>query len=203
MEENKMELCSICCCSLEKNIEQTLCKHSFHIACLNDWKLISDSCPICRQDLLTHAKLCTSLFKVICEVKTKGLSILKEDVIHDFFHEMLKHTKIFNGFRYDSNLIYINFVSILKLYYYLNCYSFIQFLFLIILLYSKINIFYKTLYCISINYLFFNYMCVEQIIFFSNILILFSLFLNMLMFATKVEFFNTFCICALRFFRDN
>jgi len=47
------QLCVICYCqsSERKIFEQTKCNHYFHKDCINRWKSISESCPICRQSI--------------------------------------------------------------------------------------------------------------------------------------------------------
>ena len=47
-----MENCSICLESIEDLCgELTLCKHKFHPKCINKWKKIKTTCPLCRMKI--------------------------------------------------------------------------------------------------------------------------------------------------------
>jgi len=50
MENNVEEdECSICLISLNRGETTTTdCKHAFHIACLQEWRKVFLSCPLCR-----------------------------------------------------------------------------------------------------------------------------------------------------------
>lgn len=41
--------CSICFELLTENLTTTNCQHTFHDICINQWHMISETCPICRQ----------------------------------------------------------------------------------------------------------------------------------------------------------
>lgn len=47
--------CSICYEELEiKTAHVTGCKHSFHKECIKKWLSVKDTCPICRDLLITR-----------------------------------------------------------------------------------------------------------------------------------------------------
>ena len=41
-------MCSICLDDNNDAIVNTLCCHTFHENCLNEWKKINNTCPLCR-----------------------------------------------------------------------------------------------------------------------------------------------------------
>jgi hypothetical protein len=44
--------CCICCALRPcKAITTTLCNHSFHLVCLNQWRLVRNTCPVCRRGI--------------------------------------------------------------------------------------------------------------------------------------------------------
>ncbi|EAS06275.2 anaphase-promoting complex subunit 11 RING-H2 finger protein (macronuclear) [Tetrahymena thermophila SB210] len=49
---NGKQTCSICLIEFnsDEQIRQTICNHTFHSQCLNDWLQKNDNCPICRQE---------------------------------------------------------------------------------------------------------------------------------------------------------
>ena len=42
------EKCSICLDNIDKAVA-TLCSHIFHEACIKEWAINSNNCPVCRQ----------------------------------------------------------------------------------------------------------------------------------------------------------
>lgn len=44
-------VCSICLSDIEDNEKTRLstCKHEFHSACIERWKRIAETCPLCRE----------------------------------------------------------------------------------------------------------------------------------------------------------
>lgn len=49
--------CSICLEPLYRNTILTPCKHKFHNDCLIKWKLIANSCPCCRQKIVSESEI--------------------------------------------------------------------------------------------------------------------------------------------------
>ncbi len=51
--EEMENTCSICLCemSLFEASQIDPCKHSFHTACINRWKQVANSCPMCRSEM--------------------------------------------------------------------------------------------------------------------------------------------------------
>lgn len=41
------------CLAISNNFIKTICDHAFHTDCLNEWKKINQSCPLCRKDLVS------------------------------------------------------------------------------------------------------------------------------------------------------
>ena len=49
-----VEFCSICFENIEEgSIYGTPCGHIYHAQCIQDWKVHSTKCPMCRQDTET------------------------------------------------------------------------------------------------------------------------------------------------------
>ena len=58
VEEDERNTCSICLVELGQGSCTTKrCHHSFHQTCIKSWIERSLSCPICRDDILTHDRL--------------------------------------------------------------------------------------------------------------------------------------------------
>eukprot|EP00658_Telonema_sp_P-2_P024785 TRINITY_DN19978_c0_g1_i5.p1 TRINITY_DN19978_c0_g1~~TRINITY_DN19978_c0_g1_i5.p1 ORF type:complete len:106 (+),score=27.29 TRINITY_DN19978_c0_g1_i5:128-445(+) len=46
--------CSICLCEYEEEEElraMPSCTHVFHVTCIDEWLVLNQSCPVCRQPL--------------------------------------------------------------------------------------------------------------------------------------------------------
>ena len=51
---NKKFKCMICleeADSYDFSFEKLKCGHKFHFKCLNEWKIHSKSCPVCRKEI--------------------------------------------------------------------------------------------------------------------------------------------------------
>ena len=51
IKEEMEKECSICMDDIMSNRHTTKCGHTFHAECLNEWKNINKSCPLCRTAL--------------------------------------------------------------------------------------------------------------------------------------------------------
>ena len=51
VKEEMERTCCICMDDIMSNSHTTKCNHSFHKECLNEWKNINNSCPMCRESL--------------------------------------------------------------------------------------------------------------------------------------------------------
>jgi hypothetical protein len=62
-------MCSICLEDIKtwKRKFTTSCQHSFHLQCINQWKILHNTCPLCRQTIICNSKQQDLLF-TLCYV---------------------------------------------------------------------------------------------------------------------------------------
>ena len=64
--------CSICLCDIAKKEKQRVlaCKHTYHKACINEWRETHLSCPVCRVEMplscCEKCNVCMSLPSTKC-----------------------------------------------------------------------------------------------------------------------------------------
>ncbi|KAL4449773.1 hypothetical protein ABPG74_008146 [Tetrahymena malaccensis] len=74
---NGKQQCSICLIEFisQEKIRQTICNHTFHSQCLNDWLQKNDNCPICRQDF--------GINQMIEYLTSKKLDLIQDQIEKD------------------------------------------------------------------------------------------------------------------------
>jgi hypothetical protein len=84
-DENVDFECSICLDIIENNnfIKLINCKHIFHRSCINEWKKINNTCPLCRKNISNYFKVKTASYFIkktnIAEVKDNSVIFYKYD----------------------------------------------------------------------------------------------------------------------------
>jgi hypothetical protein len=101
--------CQICYKLLETttNLCITECRHQFCSQCIFTWIRKSQSCPVCRKDLLSQNNVCVeisatqSFLSTVTQYKNNFIQFLKEHVIsQNFMNIRLLYTKLLQDYIY-------------------------------------------------------------------------------------------------------
>ena len=71
--------CSICLDVVENNdfVKLINCKHIFHRSCIEEWKKINNTCPLCRKNISNYFKVKTSS----CFIKKSNIAEVKDNCV--------------------------------------------------------------------------------------------------------------------------
>ncbi|EAS06276.1 RING-H2 zinc finger protein (macronuclear) [Tetrahymena thermophila SB210] len=113
------QCCSICLIEFvpQEKVQKTICSHTFHIECIQDWIQKNDNCPLCRQsfDILDMIDYLAKEKLAQAENKDQQLAIIQnknkiEDILLTQKEQIIQFTDddfltIFKFFKIDKELI--------------------------------------------------------------------------------------------------
>lgn len=108
--------CSICLDVVENNelIKLINCNHVFHKYCINEWKKINNTCPLCRKNIsnLFKVKIYNTLLKknMILEIKETNVSVYEDKNID--INELC-NTELFTN-KFKIEFIQIKSLKVIK-----------------------------------------------------------------------------------------